>query len=361
MSRAFGEGIEPGDIRQFAPGDRIRQVNWRASLRLGELYVTQQHRERNADVVLMLDTMAEVGTASETTLDAAVRAAASLATAYLARKDRVGLIVYGGVIDWVRPGSGRAQYERIADSLLRADVVFTYVTKDLKLVPPRVLPPHAFVVAITPLLDRRFTQAAVDLVGARLRRARPRRVSRRAHAGHWRLVHRSAPRVGYGPSSAGPGSTRCAATACPSSNGSGRAPRGRHRRARPPPASGHRRAMRQVPVPAFALLLGVLTFRVAPIEPVVVIGLAGMLLVIVGMVMPWRWPIVTAACLFTTNHALALWAMDAPVSIFGAACFGLAQLGLLQAADLRRCTRASHRRVLASCASRSLAASPSPH
>jgi uncharacterized protein (DUF58 family) len=164
VSRAFGEGIEPGDIRQFAPGDRIRQVNWRASLRLGTLYVTQQHRERNADVVLMLDTMAQVGTASVTTLDAAVRAAASLATAYLARKDRVGLIIYGGVIDWVRPGSGRVHYERIADSLLRADVVFTYVTKDLKLVPPRVLPPHAFIVALTPLLDRRFTQAAVDLV-----------------------------------------------------------------------------------------------------------------------------------------------------------------------------------------------------
>lgn len=164
VSPAFGEGIEPGDIRPFAPGDRVRQVNWRASLRLGTLYVTQQHRERNADVVLMLDTMAQVGTASVTTLDAAVRAAASLATAYLARKDRVGLIVYGGVIDWVRPGSGRAHYERIADTLLRADVVFTYVTKDLKLVPPRVLPPHAFIVALTSLLDRRFTQAALDLV-----------------------------------------------------------------------------------------------------------------------------------------------------------------------------------------------------
>ena len=41
VSPAFGEGIEPGDIRQFAPGDRIRQVNWRASLRLGTLHVTQ--------------------------------------------------------------------------------------------------------------------------------------------------------------------------------------------------------------------------------------------------------------------------------------------------------------------------------
>jgi uncharacterized protein (DUF58 family) len=163
VSPALGEGIEPGDVRPFAPGDRVRQVNWRASLRQGSLYVTQHHRERNADVVLMLDTLAEVGAAPDTTLDWAVRAAASLATAYLARKDRVGLIVYGGLIDWVRPGSGRIQYERLAGTLLRADVVFTYVAKDLALVPPRVLPPQALVIALTPLLDPRFTKAALDL------------------------------------------------------------------------------------------------------------------------------------------------------------------------------------------------------
>ncbi len=95
--------------------------------------------------------------------------------------------------------------------------------------------------------------------------------------------------------------------------------------------------MRHLPVPAFALALLALTFRVAPIEPMAVIGLAGVLLIVVGMVMPWRWPIVTAACIFTTNHALALWATDAPVSFLGAAGFGLAQLGLLQSADLGRC------------------------
>ena len=163
VSRVLGEGIEPGDIRQFAPGDRIKQVNWRASLRLGQLYVTQQHRERNADVVLMLDTLAEVGVPSETTLDLGVRAAASLATAYLARKDRVGLITYGGVMSWVRPRSGAAQYERLADALVRADVVFTYVAKDLLRVPPRVLSSQALVIAVTPLLDRRFSQAVLDL------------------------------------------------------------------------------------------------------------------------------------------------------------------------------------------------------
>ena len=163
VSSALGEGIEPGDVRQFAPGDRIKQVNWRASLRLGQLYVTERRRERNADVVLMLDTLAEVGTPPETTLDLGVRAAASLAAAYLARKDRVGLLTYGGVIGWVRPASGLVQYERLAVGLLRADVVFTYVAKDLLRVPARVLSPQALVLAITPLLDRRFSRAVLDL------------------------------------------------------------------------------------------------------------------------------------------------------------------------------------------------------
>jgi uncharacterized protein (DUF58 family) len=163
VSPALGDGIEPGEIRRFAPGDRVRQVNWRASLRLGTLYVTQRHRERNADVIVMLDTLGDVGLAPDSTLDLGVRAAASLAAAYLARKDRVGLISYGGTVDWVRPGSGRVQYERIAETLLRASVVFTYVSKDLARVPSRVLPSHAFVVAVTSLLDPRFTKAALDL------------------------------------------------------------------------------------------------------------------------------------------------------------------------------------------------------
>lgn len=163
VSPTFGEGLEPGDIRPFAPGDRVRHVNWRASLRLGRLYVTQYHQERNADVVLMLDTLGHVGLPSATSLDLCARAAASLAWAYLSRKDRVGLIEYGGVLHWVKPGSGRAQFERLLDALVAAQVVFTYVTKDLAMVPPRVLPPQALVVALSPLLDARFVKAVEDL------------------------------------------------------------------------------------------------------------------------------------------------------------------------------------------------------
>jgi uncharacterized protein (DUF58 family) len=163
VSPAQGEGIEPGDIRPFAPGDQVRHVNWRATLRLRTLHVTQHHRERNADVVLLLDTLSAVGPEEETVVDLAARGAAALAAAYLARKDRVGLIEYGGLLRWVRPGSGRAQLQRLLDTLLDASVVFTYVARDVDLIPARVLPPQALVVALSPLLDPRFVRAATDL------------------------------------------------------------------------------------------------------------------------------------------------------------------------------------------------------
>lgn len=163
VAPSLGEGLEPGDIRAFVPGDRVRHVNWRASLRFRQLFVTQYHQERNADVVLMLDTLAEAGVAPASTLDASIRAAAALATGYLARKDRVGLLEYCGPFRWVRPSSGRTHHERLFEALLRADVMFSYVTQEVALVPRRVLPPQALVVAISPLIDPRFERALVDL------------------------------------------------------------------------------------------------------------------------------------------------------------------------------------------------------
>ena len=167
VAAEVGAGLEPGEIRLFAPGDPVRRVNWRASLRLGKLYVTQYHLERNADVVLMLDTLSQVGLPPVASLDMCARAASSLASAYLARKDRVGLIEYGGTFRWVRPAAGRAQFERLMEALAVAQPTFTYVRKDLALVPPRILPPRALVIALSPLLDPRFLDAVGDLMTRR--------------------------------------------------------------------------------------------------------------------------------------------------------------------------------------------------
>src|SRR5436309_14837430 len=58
---------------------------------------------------------------------------------------------------------GRAHFQILLDQLLEANVVFSYVTRDLALVPKRVLPPQALVIAISPLVDERFLHAVQDL------------------------------------------------------------------------------------------------------------------------------------------------------------------------------------------------------
>jgi uncharacterized protein (DUF58 family) len=167
LSPRLGEGLEPGDIRPFVAGDRARHVNWPASLRLGRLFVTEFHQERNADVVLLLDTYAETGARPNSSLDASVRAAVALAATYLARKDRVGLVELGGNLRWIRPTSGRRHLEGLLQALLPADVMFTYLVRNLDIVPPRVLPPHALVIAISPMIDARFVRALSNLAARR--------------------------------------------------------------------------------------------------------------------------------------------------------------------------------------------------
>ena len=162
-SRTKGDGIEFADIREWAPGDRVRSINWRATARRGELHVNQQHPERNTDVVLFLDTFTDVRVGSRGTLDMTVRAATSLAHRYLERKDRVGVVSFGGSLSWLVPASGTQQLYRIVDSLLQMDIVLSFARKGIDILPPRTLPPKALVLALSPLLDPRSAGALLDL------------------------------------------------------------------------------------------------------------------------------------------------------------------------------------------------------
>ena len=113
--------------------------------------------------MLFLDTFAEARRDDLGTLDLSVRAAASLAALYLREKDRVGLVSFGGVLNWLTATSGTTQLYRIVDSLLDAEIALSYAWKDLDVIPPRTLPPRALVVALSPLLDERAVGALIDL------------------------------------------------------------------------------------------------------------------------------------------------------------------------------------------------------
>jgi uncharacterized protein (DUF58 family) len=163
VSRLKGDGIEFADIRPFVAGDRVRRINWRASARRGQLQVNEMRPERNSDVVVFLDTFTELADASGSSLDMTIRAAAALIDGYLRRRDRVGLVGFGGTLRWLRPAMGERQVYRLIDALIDTQVVLSYAWKGLEVIPRRTLPPKSLVVAFSPLLDERSLGALFDL------------------------------------------------------------------------------------------------------------------------------------------------------------------------------------------------------
>jgi uncharacterized protein (DUF58 family) len=165
VARQKGEGIEFADLRSFVPGDRVKHVNWRASARRGELWINEHHAERNADVVILLDSFAEARRSDRSTLDPALRAAATLAARYLRQKDRVGFVTFGGSLNWLLPSTGAVQLYRIVDAMLDTQIILSYAWRDVVMLPRRTLPPQALVLALTPLLDERSEAALLNLRG----------------------------------------------------------------------------------------------------------------------------------------------------------------------------------------------------
>lgn len=165
VARQKGEGIEFADLRLYQPGDRVRRVNWKATARRGALVVNEEHPERNSATVLLLDSFAEARLGAAGTLDQAVRATAALADAYLRRRDQVGLLSFGGSVNWLEPALGTVQLYRIVEALLDTEVVLSYVWRDIRVIPTHVLPPKALVLGLTPLLDPRMVDALVDVRG----------------------------------------------------------------------------------------------------------------------------------------------------------------------------------------------------
>jgi uncharacterized protein (DUF58 family) len=163
VARARGEGIEFADVRAYQPGDRPRRINWRASSLRQTLHVNEQHPERNSDVVVFVDSFAEVQGSDGGTHDVAIRAAASLVEHYLTTRDRVGLVSFGGFVRWLAPSASNVQRYRIADALLETQIVLSYAWKDITALPRRSLTPQALIIALTPLLDERGVGALVDL------------------------------------------------------------------------------------------------------------------------------------------------------------------------------------------------------
>jgi uncharacterized protein (DUF58 family) len=170
-SRRPGEGGELVGVRRFVPGDRLRRIDWRVSLRTRELHVVATLSDRDAEVVLLLDTLHEAGVSGgvdgpASVLDVTVRGAASVAEHYLHRGDRVSLLEFGYRHRQLRAAGGRLHYQVVRDWLLDTRVVPGALEPEDWLARPNQLPPNALIVAFTPLLDERSAELLARLAWA---------------------------------------------------------------------------------------------------------------------------------------------------------------------------------------------------
>jgi uncharacterized protein (DUF58 family) len=130
--RQRGLGREFESLREYRPGDDLRDLCWTASARRGELVTRQFQAERSQSVWIVLDTgrlmRAHVreattpGSHSYTKLDYACSTAVALAQLAIFSGDRVGLIGYGRRIQQqLLPNRGPAHMRQFLESLAQLE------------------------------------------------------------------------------------------------------------------------------------------------------------------------------------------------------------------------------------------------
>jgi uncharacterized protein (DUF58 family) len=168
-SRRPGEDGELSGVRRYAPGDRLRRIDWRVTLRTRDVHVAAFLSDRDAEVVVLLDVLHEVGTSGgirgeASVVDTTVRAAAAICDHYLRQGDRVGLIEYSDRPRYLRPASGRRQLMTALDWLL--DTQAGGGRGPAFGLDPSVIPNAALVVVLTPLLGPRSAEMIATLARA---------------------------------------------------------------------------------------------------------------------------------------------------------------------------------------------------
>ncbi|GIL25449.1 hypothetical protein NUM_07040 [Actinocatenispora comari] len=163
-SLVAGSGTEFLGLREYQPGEALREINRAASARGRGLYLTERAAERASDIVVGVDAFAELGPPGRSTVDRSVRGAVAVARAAARSRDRVGLIVLAGIPRWLRPEAGIRQLDRLVAAVLEVRRwPLSEVTPDLRRVPRTMLPPRSVVVLFSPLTDGRARHTAVDL------------------------------------------------------------------------------------------------------------------------------------------------------------------------------------------------------
>ena len=144
-AKAFGwSGITPSkfrggrldfmNIRSYVSGDPLRDINWKASGRLGKMLVNEWQVERGLDCVVIVDlsgaSLPRVGGWSGR--GEVVTSAYELVCSLVGAGNRVGMLVMGSYLGKVRPGFGSKQLRAMVEMLVDSNEGETWSMKHVE-------------------------------------------------------------------------------------------------------------------------------------------------------------------------------------------------------------------------------------
>lgn len=118
-----GFGIEFDDVREYAYGDDIRDIDWNVTARLGHPYIKRYHEERELTVILGVDVSGSLsfGVRGRAKSETAAALAGLLTLTADRHHDKTGLLLFSNRIEkYIPPSRGHRHVMRVLHELLTA-------------------------------------------------------------------------------------------------------------------------------------------------------------------------------------------------------------------------------------------------
>ncbi len=121
LSHFKGRGMDFEELREYIPGDEVRDIDWNVTYRMGRPFVKRYREERELGVVLAVDVSASslFGSARRSKREFAAEIAGTLALSAARSSDKVALLLFSDQVEcFLPPRKGRRHILRVIREML---------------------------------------------------------------------------------------------------------------------------------------------------------------------------------------------------------------------------------------------------
>src|SRR6185436_17151436 len=121
LSHFKGRGMDFEELREYIPGDEVRDIDWNVTYRMGRPFVKRYREERELGIILAIDVSgsSSFGSMRRSKREFATEIAATLAVSASRSSDKVALLLFSDQVElFLPPRKGRRHILRLIREML---------------------------------------------------------------------------------------------------------------------------------------------------------------------------------------------------------------------------------------------------